>query len=73
MLQGFTQALLDAVPDALLAVDAKTNQVVAANGCCEALFDEERAAAARHPRHREFDLPLHRCSCLLLRHGRAGL
>ena len=47
MLQGFTQALLDAVPDALLAVDAKTNQVVAANGCCEALFERSLEELSR--------------------------
>ena len=42
MLQGFTQAMLDAMPDALLAVDANTHYVVAANLACEQLFERPR-------------------------------
>ena len=39
MLQGFTQALLDAVPDALLAVDATSHRPIAANRSCEQLLE----------------------------------
>ncbi len=39
MLQGFTQALLDAVPDALLAVDLQGDRLNAANHACEELFE----------------------------------
>ncbi len=39
MLQGFTQALLDAVPDALLAVDLQGDRLIAANRTCEELFE----------------------------------
>ena len=40
MLQGFTQALLDSVPDALLAVNAITHRPVAANRSCEQLLEK---------------------------------
>ncbi len=39
MLQGFTQALLDSVPDALLAVNASSHRPVAANRSCEQLLE----------------------------------
>ena len=39
MLQGFTQALLDAVPDALLAVDLQGDRLIAANRTCQELFE----------------------------------
>ncbi len=39
MLQGFTQALLDAVPDALLAVDLLSDRLIAANRACQDLFE----------------------------------
>ena len=38
MLEGFTQALLDAVPDALMIVDGQTDRVLAANQTLQELF-----------------------------------
>ncbi len=39
MLQGFTQALLDAIPEALLAVDAESHRLIAVNRTGEEIFD----------------------------------
>jgi two-component system, cell cycle sensor histidine kinase and response regulator CckA len=38
MLEGFTQALLDAVPDALLIVDGQSHHISAANKVCQELL-----------------------------------
>jgi len=40
MLEGFTQALLDAVPNALLIVDAQSHQLLSANQSCLKLFEK---------------------------------
>jgi PAS domain S-box-containing protein len=49
MLQGFTQALLDAVPDALLAVDLLSDSLVAANRTCEDLFERSNEELLKTP------------------------